>query len=268
MHNVTALVESWSRELTQALEMMTGQSFRSSPPVSLERPGATSLWWVQSLSVAGASIAVGAASEVWNELGTRALLGAGIESVEEQEAQSTWFEIVQQSISGALRTIAGSGAPLESREGRGGECPRGGRAWGVDIGTPDGMQLRIEVVLSDPLLTTLGCGPTPDRTASAPAAVQPASRTMEVLLDVQLPVSISFGSAQMPLRDVLKLSAGSVVELDRQPEEPVDIVVNDYVIARGEVVVVDGNYAVRIQEIVSRQQRVDASHINRAGGRS
>jgi flagellar motor switch protein FliN/FliY len=58
---------------------------------------------------------------------------------------------------------------------------------------------------------------------------------------------------------VLKLSAGSVVELDRQPEEPVDVIVNGYVIARGEVVVVDGNYAVRVQEIVSRQQRLDAS---------
>jgi flagellar motor switch protein FliN/FliY len=73
---------------------------------------------------------------------------------------------------------------------------------------------------------------------------------------VHLPVSISFGTAQLALRDVLKLSSGSVVELNRQPEEPVDVIVNDQVIARGEVVVVDGNYAVRIQEIVSRQQRL------------
>jgi flagellar motor switch protein FliN/FliY len=63
---------------------------------------------------------------------------------------------------------------------------------------------------------------------------------------------------------VLKLTAGSVVELNRQPEEPVDIIVNDFVIARGEVVVVDGNYAVRIQEIVSRQQRLGL----REGGRT
>jgi flagellar motor switch protein FliN/FliY len=79
---------------------------------------------------------------------------------------------------------------------------------------------------------------------------------MDVLREVHLPVSISFGSAQLPLRDVLKLAAGSIVELNRQPEESVDVIVNDRVIARGEVVVVDGNYAVRIQEIVSRQQRL------------
>ena len=87
---------------------------------------------------------------------------------------------------------------------------------------------------------------------------------MEVLLDVHLPVCISFGCAELPLRDVLKLSSGSVVELDRQPEEPVDVIVNGYVIARGEVVVVDGNYAVRVQEIVSRQQRLDASRHSRS----
>jgi flagellar motor switch protein FliN len=92
--------------------------------------------------------------------------------------------------------------------------------------------------------------------------VAPASRTMEVLLGVHLPVSISFGSAEMPLRDVLKLSAGSVVELDRQPEEPVDLIVNGCVIARGEVVVVDGNYGVRVQEIVSRKERLDVSRVS------
>jgi len=79
---------------------------------------------------------------------------------------------------------------------------------------------------------------------------------MDVLLDVHLPVSISFGQAQLRLKDVLKLTSGSVVELNRQPEEPVDVIVNDSVIARGEVVVIDGNYAVRIQEIVSRQERL------------
>jgi flagellar motor switch protein FliN/FliY len=79
---------------------------------------------------------------------------------------------------------------------------------------------------------------------------------MDALLDVHLPLSLSFGRTQLRLKDVLKLTTGSVVELNRQPEEPVDIIVNDFVIARGEVVVVDGNYAVRIQEIVSRQQRM------------
>ena len=92
---------------------------------------------------------------------------------------------------------------------------------------------------------------------------------MSALLEVQLPVCISFGQAKMQLKDVLKLTTGTVVELNRQPEDPVDIIVNDCVIARGEVVVVDGNYAVRIQSIIGRQDRIGLGSSGlEAGGRN
>ncbi len=79
---------------------------------------------------------------------------------------------------------------------------------------------------------------------------------MDLLLDVELPVSVSFGRAQLALKDLLKLTSGSIVELNRTISEPVEVIVNNCVIARGEVVVVDGNYGIRIQEIVSRQERL------------
>jgi flagellar motor switch protein FliN/FliY len=79
---------------------------------------------------------------------------------------------------------------------------------------------------------------------------------MSVLLDVQLPVSISFGRTYMPLKEVMKLTSGSAVELDRKPDDAVEVIVNNCVIARGEVVVVEGNYGVRITEIISREQRM------------
>jgi flagellar motor switch protein FliN/FliY len=79
---------------------------------------------------------------------------------------------------------------------------------------------------------------------------------MELLLDVDLPVSISFGKAQLALKDVLKLTTGSIVELNRGVNDQVEVLVNQCLIARGEVVVVDGNYGVRIQEIASRQDRM------------
>ena len=82
------------------------------------------------------------------------------------------------------------------------------------------------------------------------------SRTMELLLDVDLPVSISFGKTQLPLRDVLKLMTGSIVELNRGVNDQVDVLVNHCLVARGEVVVVEGNYGVRIQEIASRRERL------------
>jgi len=81
--------------------------------------------------------------------------------------------------------------------------------------------------------------------------------TLDLLLDVELPVSVSFGKAQLPLQQILKWTTGSIVELDCAVNEPVEVVVNNCVIARGEVVVVDGNYGVRVQHIVSRAQRLE-----------
>ena len=81
-------------------------------------------------------------------------------------------------------------------------------------------------------------------------------RTLDLLMEVELPVSVSFGRAQLPLRDVLKLTSGSIVELNRTISDPVEIIVNNCVIARGEVVVVEGNYGVRIHQVISREERL------------
>jgi flagellar motor switch protein FliN/FliY len=75
-------------------------------------------------------------------------------------------------------------------------------------------------------------------------------------MEVELPVSLSFGRARLPLRDVLKLTSGSIVELNRAVGEPVELIVNNAVIARGQVVVVEGNYGVKISHIISRQERL------------
>ncbi len=83
--------------------------------------------------------------------------------------------------------------------------------------------------------------------------------TLDLLLDVELPVSVSFGKTQVPLQQVLKWTTGSIVELECMVNEAVEVLVNNCVIARGEVVVVDGNYGVRVQEIVSRAQRLETS---------
>jgi flagellar motor switch protein FliN/FliY len=71
-----------------------------------------------------------------------------------------------------------------------------------------------------------------------------------------MPVSVSFGRAQLPLRDVIKLTTGSIVELNRNVRDPVEVIINNCVIARGEVVVVEGNYGIRIHQIVSRAERI------------
>jgi flagellar motor switch protein FliN len=81
---------------------------------------------------------------------------------------------------------------------------------------------------------------------------------LELLMDVELAVMLRFGSRQATLREVLDLATGAVLELDREIQEPVDLVLNGRVIARGEVVVVDGNYGLRVIEVASPQQRVNS----------
>jgi flagellar motor switch protein FliN len=71
-------------------------------------------------------------------------------------------------------------------------------------------------------------------------------------MDVELAVTLRFGGRRMPLREVLELNNGSVVELDRQVQDPADLLLDGRVIARGEVVVVDGNYGLRVLELVQR----------------
>ena len=79
---------------------------------------------------------------------------------------------------------------------------------------------------------------------------------LELLLDVSLRVSVELGRTDLAIKDVLALGPGSVVELDKLAGEPVDILVNDRLIAKGEVVVVDENFGVRVTDIVSPQKRI------------
>jgi flagellar motor switch protein FliN len=95
-----------------------------------------------------------------------------------------------------------------------------------------------------------------EQTKSAGAQGVAGNWNIDLLLDVELPVSVSFGHTEMQLKDILKLGAGSVIELDKSVNDPVTIIVNRKPIARGEVVMVDGNYGVRILEVESTADRI------------
>ena len=81
--------------------------------------------------------------------------------------------------------------------------------------------------------------------------------SMELLLDVNLDLSVELGRTSIPVREVLQLGPGSIVELDKLAGELVDIMANGKLIARGEVVVVDENFGVRVTEITSRTERMN-----------
>ncbi len=78
-----------------------------------------------------------------------------------------------------------------------------------------------------------------------------ATNNIDLLLDVSMRVTVELGRTRMQLSQILELQHGSVVELDRLAGDPVDIFVNDCMVARGEVVIVDDKFGVRITEMVS-----------------
>jgi flagellar motor switch protein FliN/FliY len=91
--------------------------------------------------------------------------------------------------------------------------------------------------------------------------------TMDLLMDMELPVMVRFGSTRMLLRDLLKLTAGSIVEFNRSPENAVEVLVNGRIVARGSAIVVEGNYGVRISEIApAREAWTAGSAIDTACG--
>lgn len=92
------------------------------------------------------------------------------------------------------------------------------------------------------------------RQAGAPAL----SPGLELLLDVELEASLRFGSREMPLGEILDLGPGDVVELDRHVADPVDLIVGDKIVARGEVVLANGNFALRVTEVAMPKKRLES----------
>lgn len=79
---------------------------------------------------------------------------------------------------------------------------------------------------------------------------------IDLLLDVELPVIVRFGTQQMPLEEILGIGPGTMIELNKMADEPVDLLVNNTHFAKGEVVAFEGHYGVKITEIVSAVERV------------
>ena len=110
-------------------------------------------------------------------------------------------------------------------------------------------QAVVEVVLNEALITSLQIAPA--HASISPLAGDPVIGKLGMFMDVELVVTLRFGGRRMLLKDILDLCTGSVVELDQQVQEPVDLLLDGKLIARGEVVVVDGNYGLRITELLS-----------------
>jgi flagellar motor switch protein FliN/FliY len=95
---------------------------------------------------------------------------------------------------------------------------------------------------------------------AVPAEGQPANTSpgIELLLDVELEATLRFGCRELPLEEILDLGPGDVVQLDRHVSDPVDLIVGDKIVARGEVVLVNGNFGLRVTEVAAPRKRLES----------
>jgi len=265
---VRGLLDQWVAGLAQVVESMADQK-----PEIHWQPGAPPsadqdlLWWEQPFQIApGMLLWVATPRPTWEYAGTVTLKAAGLETVETAEARNTWLEILGQSLSGlalAIGSVLGREVSCEAGLERAPDAmPEVAASVTMSFGGTT--QAPLWIGFSAPFVSVI-CNPGARPPVASPvdedAEGRSANRndippTMDLLLDVELPVSISFGKTEILMKDVLKLTTGSIVELNRGVNEPVEVLVNHCLIARGEVVVVEGNYGVRIQQIVNRQDRL------------
>ena len=256
-------VQSWIFEHVSGLlagifETMTGER----PAVKWEpvprAPAAPTLNWRQPFSGIPGLVWVAAAEADWSAVGGHVLQAAGIEESDPAGLKSTYIEIVGQVLSGLEQAFTGRlGEEVLRKGGEETADAPGDASWMLVRLTLGANTVSLHLGLENILLHALEQDePAPEPVAEPKTNDAGTSKTFDLLLDVELPVSVSFGRAQVPLKDVLRFTTGSIVELNRSVAEPVEVIVNNCVIARGEVVVVEGNFGVRIQEVISRQERL------------
>lgn len=215
-----ALAAAWSSRLGHALEIVSagalaGPGWLVTIDASGAASGPISAWFGRDSARACARVALGGDSEP-DEPSVLAILKA----------------LVSHAAASVESSAPGAGLAMGDPVVRAAACP--GHAQGFSAPVTDEINCEFAVLVE---------------LASATAAVS-TDRRLAAVLDVDLPLIVRFGRAVMPFRAVADLGPGSVVDMGRSPDEPVELLVGERVIARGEVVIVAGNYGVRITELM------------------
>jgi len=180
------------------------------------------------------------------------LLGDGVEQA------TGWREFlreVAEAAAGELLVVSGKKCHLESfgaaqRPGCGSSRFRlvaGENSWSIDV---------LDELRSVPEAGSCAIGS--QAIATRESQSSGLSAGVELLLDVELEATLRFGCCEMPLGEILELGPGDVVELDRHVSDPVDLIVGDKIVARGDVVLINGNFGLRITEVAEPQKRLES----------
>ena len=255
-----AYMQVWAESLAQVLGQIAGSAFAVEylPEAPAEAPAA------QETDLRVILVAAGALrGEMSLRIPRPAVLAlAQLFVGEAQDGAIEFKPDHQEAVEELLRQVAGQAATtlkprwgevqLRLESGAPPSWSAGASGW-LASGSGAVFPLLLEWQLSAALNAALAAASRPPeaKPSEAPADSEVGEGNLDLLRDVELEVTLRFGERIMLLRDILELGEGSVVELDRQVEEPVDLLLDGKLIARGEVVVVDGNYGLRIQEMLT-----------------
>ncbi len=245
---ISGLLDAFARAVSEALSEAGPEQIRLdwslTPESQAEAESWT--WWSGGLSThPGANFFVGAPEETWEKLGR----GGSSDNPAENG-----FALVSRCFAKAVEERFEGRAAAQDASASGSPSPDWTRI-ALEIRYPAGQWPSAGCVLSPELEDALASEKIGPQKANPAAAPLPSAggrtNSSDMLMHVQVPVSVSFGATQIRMKDLLNLSAGSVVELNQALHDHVEVLVNDRVIARGEVVAVDGHYGVRVLELVS-----------------
>ena len=264
--------ESIAREFAQlwaaSASTVTGQITSGAFPVNVSDQGPA-----ESLPAAPTDLylTITAAGAVRGEMSLRLPLAAalqlaktfsgetGAERAELSANDRSALEELFRQIAGQVSTAAKEKwkeVPITVAAGEAPTWSPGASGWLLSAaGTP--FSIAIEWRLSSALAASLQAAwqePASGDASPSSAKTDPTESKYDLLMNVELELTLRFGERDMFLRDILELGAGSVLELDREIQDPADLLLDGKLIARGEVVVVDGNFGLRVTEVIPVSQ--------------
>lgn len=268
MSETGAIIDALASNLGDALGAMTGLTVRAMPAA-----GDVAIEWQTEIAVGGTGVGtvfIGLSREGATQLVAAILGDPGL--VADADIVDSLKELLGQA-AGAYVNGPGKGLTLEVTTPTPADVARPPDAQVFDLLVGAGAPIRfagwgrvIAGLVSAPAVAparaaradVAAAAPPVVMSAPAPSSAPSAAppRNLDVVLDIDLPITVRFGETQMTLESLAKLGPGSMIDLDRAPDDPVELLVNGHLVARGQVVVVAGCYGVRVNEVVSPADRL------------
>ena len=253
-------LKTWVAEFSRAIETFTGQprSLGISMCDSVSIPQSAPALWIRQVVSGGIDfeIWIGAHDPTWQELGRSPGDGPP------DNLRSTYLEIINQAQQGAA-TVTSLGLPTPIRCGNletlAASKVDPASFFVCDLEFIDSEYPSIVIAIEKSALKVLDSAPIPPKQEGKPAVLDSKkvqSTDFHRVADLSLPVSISVGSTKLEINKVLGAGPGSVIALQKESSDLVDLLVDGVIVARGELVVLKRNYGFRVRQIVTKSQRI------------